>query len=357
MTRGPASTATIAAPTRHADKFASPSLEASDTHREESAARPTPPGRARAEAELARPGLRVSVVIPCYRCAGTIDRALDSVFGQSLPPAEVILVDDGSDDRTLERLHDARARSPGIPVTVVALPANGGPASARNAGWDRAGGQLVAFLDADESWHPMKLREQVSFMEGRPDVQLSSHRAVRLREGASGLDDTGHPPARATERDATRVTLWRLLYRNEFRTCTVIVRRELGFRFPAGQYYCEDFRLWLQMLSKGVTACRLDDVLAYTYKPPFGDSGLSANLVGMERERVRSILAVHREGGLTHVQLGVALCLSSIKFARKVLLANARRLRAPRARHRRSVRVPPLSGDDAPAPPARNRRR
>src|SRR6476469_11194130 len=80
----------------------------------------------------------VSVIVPCYRCAATIDDAIASVVAQTLRPAQVLLVDDGSGDDTLEQLHlVAAAHEPGW-IKVIALPSNGGVSAARNVAWDRA---------------------------------------------------------------------------------------------------------------------------------------------------------------------------------------------------------------------------
>ncbi|MHB1099234.1 MAG: glycosyltransferase family 2 protein, partial [Burkholderiales bacterium] len=106
----------------------------------------------------------VSVIIPCYRCAETIARAVDSVLKQTLPPEEILLVEDcsGDDGNTLAVLHSLQQNNPFI--RVIPLAKNGGPAAARNAGWDAAKQPYIAFLDADDAWHPKKLEIQYSWM-------------------------------------------------------------------------------------------------------------------------------------------------------------------------------------------------
>src|SRR5258706_14692588 len=96
----------------------------------------------------------VSVVVPCYRCADTIERAVRSVAAQTLRPAEVILVDDGSPDGTGAALERLRERFGADWIRIVRLPRNLGSASARNAGWELATQRYVAFLDSDDAWHP-----------------------------------------------------------------------------------------------------------------------------------------------------------------------------------------------------------
>jgi glycosyltransferase involved in cell wall biosynthesis len=100
----------------------------------------------------------VSVVIPCYNAAEHLADALDSVLGQTLPPTQVIVIDDGSTDGSA----DVAARY--LPRIEYERQANHGAASARNAGLRRVRGQFVAFLDADDWWHPRKLEHQVAHL-------------------------------------------------------------------------------------------------------------------------------------------------------------------------------------------------
>src|SRR5262245_43212492 len=98
----------------------------------------------------------ISTIIPAYRAAHTIARALASVLGQTYPSNEILVVDDGSPDDIA-----GAVRPYGERVTLLRKP-NGGAASARNLGLDRARGDLVAFLDADDYWEPHKLERQQS---------------------------------------------------------------------------------------------------------------------------------------------------------------------------------------------------
>lgn len=85
----------------------------------------------------------VTVVIPCFCCASTIKRAVDSVAQQTQKPAEVILVDDASGDNTLEVLHKIANQYSGW-VKVIGLINNQGAANARNVGWDAAAQPYIA---------------------------------------------------------------------------------------------------------------------------------------------------------------------------------------------------------------------
>jgi glycosyltransferase involved in cell wall biosynthesis len=256
----------------------------------------------------------VSVVIPCYRCAKTVRRAVGSIAGQTSPPAELILVDDGSRDDTLDVLRDIqRAFGEGW-VTIVALGENRGVASARNAGWKRASGKYVAFLDADDTWHPRKVEVQFAFMQARPDITLSGHRHLRIADGTPLDRPLLNPGYRMISRG-------HLLLSNQFITPSVMVRRDIAHRFLEGARHMEDHLLWLEIASSGARIARLNEVLAFVYKRPFGESGLSADLVGMEKAELANYRFLKQTGAIGTAEM-LGLCGYSLaKFARRMLIA------------------------------------
>ncbi len=113
------------------------------------------------------PGFDVSVVIPTHDRRDLVGRAIDSVLGQSLPPAEVIVVDDGSGDGTADWLQRAYPQ-----VRLLALSQNRGVSHARNRGIEAAGGDWIAFLDSDDEWLPDKLAAQREALSGDPGARF-----------------------------------------------------------------------------------------------------------------------------------------------------------------------------------------
>jgi glycosyltransferase involved in cell wall biosynthesis len=95
----------------------------------------------------------ISVIIPAYRCADTIERCVDAVLRSTLPPEEVIVVDDCSPDGTLARIEELAQRHPGV-VVAAGTKRNMGPAGARNAGAAVAKGKYLFFLDSDTMVSP-----------------------------------------------------------------------------------------------------------------------------------------------------------------------------------------------------------
>jgi len=110
--------------------------------------------------------MSVSVIIPVYNGESTLIEAVESVRSQASDSLEIIVVDDGSTDRT-----DAVIRTLGPKVRSFRQ-ANAGPAAARNRGLTEARGDRIAFLDADDLWAPGKLARQLDFLERHPEVDV-----------------------------------------------------------------------------------------------------------------------------------------------------------------------------------------
>ena len=218
----------------------------------------------------------VSVVVPCYRCGDTIGDAVASIAAQTRRPAEVLLVDDASGDDTLDALQRVADAYPAGWVKVIASSPNGGPSRARNLGWQQAVQPYIAFLDADDTWVPDKIAWQMAELERDPRIALIAHRMKVAPRGAAPV------PARRAVR-ASVIGRRRLLLNNPFPTASVILRRDLPFRFNERFRRVEDFLLWAQIGFSGYRCVKLNQVLAYWHKPTFGAAGLSGDLDAMHR--------------------------------------------------------------------------
>jgi glycosyltransferase involved in cell wall biosynthesis len=123
---------------------------------------------------------RVSVVIPTFNCAGYLGRALRSALSQSYRDFEILVVDDGSTDDTRELVAQF-----GDAVRYFHR-ANGGLSAARNLGLSHAGGELIAYLDADDLWYPQRLEEGVRFLDAHAECGVV-HSEVTIIDAADAV--------------------------------------------------------------------------------------------------------------------------------------------------------------------------
>lgn len=255
----------------------------------------------------------VSAVVPCWRSGATIHRALASIVDQTLRPAEVLLVDDASGDNTLDTLHALAAQYPHGWIKVIGLEQNLGPGGARNVGWEHASQPLLAFLDADDAWHPRKIEMQYSWMLSYPDVALCGHGTV-----VAGANE--QYPELSPKPRAWRVDFWKMLVSCRFPTRSVMLKRELPFRFE-GKHVTEDYLLWLQVLQSGYKCYRIDAPLAVSFRPDFSPGGYSGQLWRHEKRELAAWRALRKQRLIGPITLAAALSWSLIKYLRRVAVA------------------------------------
>lgn len=260
----------------------------------------------------------VSVVVPCFRCKATIDDAINSIVAQTLPPAEVLLVDDCSGDGTAEVLQNiADSYQPGW-IKVIALPTNAGPSRARNTGWQHAQQPYVAFLDADDCWAPQKLELQMAALEADPTIALIAHRMLIRPRGT---------PAPALQPPVNVETIGRrtLLLRNPFPTASVILRRDLPFRFDENFRRSEDYLLWSQIVFSGHRCARIDQVLAIWNQRESGDIGLSDDFVAVHQARGKMRRKLMQDGLVTRAEYMFASTFGMVAKTRRDLVLRMQR--------------------------------
>lgn len=134
----------------------------------------------------------ISVIIPAYNAEKYLVEALQSVIDQSYEPMEIIVIDDGSTDRTAEVVADFGAEFQYI------YQENSGPAAARNRGLELAAGDIVGFIDADDLWVKNKIELQLPYLLEDPtiDIVLGSIQRfgqLALRHNEKDLEDLSRP--------------------------------------------------------------------------------------------------------------------------------------------------------------------
>lgn len=265
--------------------------------------------------------LPVSVIMPCFQCSNTIQKSFDSILCQTILPKEVILIDDASTDSTLSKLESIKKKyNDLISIKVYSLSENGGPATARNMGWNNADQPYLAFLDADDAWHPKKLEIQMQFMTKDPSVVLSGHKWIVIKK------KFGPEKIKNIDPKVKSISKTRILFSNCFSTPTVILKRNLNFRFQEKKRYSEDYLLWMEIIMSGYKAIFLPINLTFLFKKAYGENGLSSRLWQMEKEELKNYIYLFRDKK-RYLSIAVFfMVVSWFKFIKRIIVCSLRKL-------------------------------
>ncbi len=219
--------------------------------------------------------MKISVVIPSYNRAHTLQRALQSVLAQHSPADEIIVVDDGSSDQTAELLQQ-------YPDVSLIQQNNKGVSAARNRGITAARGEWIALLDSDDEWLPDKLARIRQAQQQHPDILLLHSNEIWIRNGVRvnpmnkhnkyGGDIFQHCLPLCVISPSAAV-----LHRKLFERCGLFKEN-----LPA----CEDYDLWLRICHR-YPVLYLADPLINKYGGH--EDQLSRRYWGMDRFRIQAL--------------------------------------------------------------------
>jgi len=256
----------------------------------------------------------VTVIIPCYKCSETIERAITSILKQTLQPKEVILVNDASPDNTLEKLKEIQLNHPKGWIKIVSLPKNSGPGSARNLGWEISSQPYIAFLDSDDSWHPQKIEIQYNTMLQNKEIAMTAD-AYKI---ISSKDHLECEIKKEGEPSTSQIKKNNILFSNKISTPCVMLKKDIPFRFRANKKYSEDYLLWCEIILSGYTCLKIDSQLTYLYKAAYGESGLSSNLLLMGTGELDSIRKLYQSSKIGLATYIISSAWSAIKLTRRM---------------------------------------
>ena len=187
---------------------------------------------------------KVSVVMPAYNAAATLQASMDSVFAQTHADVELLVIDDCSKDASQDIVQSMAAREPRL--VPIRMSRNSGVAAARNAGIEAATGTHIAFLDSDDRWLPDKLSQQLAHM--RATGTRISYTAYRRYDESGRELSIVRPPAEVGYTD--------MLKSNRIGNLTGVYDRTLGDgRFQRIGH--EDYVFWLAMVRRAGIARRV----------------------------------------------------------------------------------------------------
>jgi glycosyltransferase involved in cell wall biosynthesis len=264
----------------------------------------------------------ITVVIPCYRSDQTIARAISSVVNQSMPPSEILLIEDCSDDegKTRHALLEIQNLYPQCNIRITFLPQNGGPSEARNVGWQNASQPYIAFLDADDSWHPEKLKIQYSWMKAHPEVLITAHESSQFCE--KKLWPINENP------QIIKLKRKRFYIHNPVSLRSIMLRRSMPYRFnPSFRAGAEDYLLWFEMILDGVEIFYIKLILSFSYKNDYGEAGLNGNLWASYCDVLNVYRNLCEKRSINFIAYLCSSFFATLLFAKRIVVVFARKIR------------------------------
>lgn len=221
----------------------------------------------------------VSVITPFYNAENVIERTLESVFNQTYKKIEIVLVDDCSTDNSKDVIQKYLNKH--HEIIYCCQESNQGAGAARNKALEIAKGQYVAFLDADDVWHPEKIEKQINLLKKKDGA--FSYTAIQMVDENDNIIKT-------KRKVREQIDYKFLLHNTMIATSTVVIdRTKLGdFRMPlrrGGQ----DYATWLMLLRDGTVAYGIDEVLE-NYRVGNKDS-----LAGKKGKSVRQVWEIQTQ--------------------------------------------------------------
>lgn len=239
--------------------------------------------------------MQISVVIPTYNRFAVICRAVDSVLRQTRPADEIIVIDDGSTDDTLNKLESRYVQQ----ITIIETPINSGVSAARNTGIKHSRGDWIALLDSDDEWLDTKLAVQVQAL--RQDPHLLCHtEEIWIRNGKRVNPMNKHAKQGGD------------IFEHCLPLCaispsSVLLHKDLidsiG-NFDESLPACEDYDLWLRICSKH---CVLFVETPQLLKYGGHSDQLSRQHWGMDKFRVSALQKILQSNTLSPQQRQLAI--------------------------------------------------
>lgn len=255
----------------------------------------------------------ISVIIPMYNAGHTITAALNSIARQTEGKFEIIIVNDGSTDNSVKQVYSFKKSHPGLQIIIVDKEHEGVSAT-RNIGLRIATGNYIAFLDADDEWHPEKTIKQLAILNKTHDAAFVG---CLYKPGAANA--FAKQPA-----ELRKVSAKDLLFKSFFQTSTVIMKRKVfetvGY-FERSRSHAEERHYFLR--TSALFPCILINENLINYgngKRAFGQSGLSGNLLKMEIGELKNLTYAYRELNMPLFACCNAIIFSLMKFARRILI-------------------------------------
>lgn len=250
----------------------------------------------------------ISVIIPVYNSSKSIEKCLESACNQTFKDFDIIIVDDGSTDNSVEVMKKYfESKQDVIRWKIIRQP-NGGPSKARNNGVKASESEYIAFLDSDDYWSPDHLKRLYDFMSQKKCDFVCTNKTLKHKK-------------------IIKLTIKNMIWHCYVQSSTMLVRRNIFLDcegFNEKKKYSEDYQLWLTICAKKYLAYYIPyrDVFTFENKAIYGQSGLSSNLWAMEQGELDNYKILRDMKCISLLRYLFAIEYSYLKFIiRKIVVS------------------------------------
>lgn len=258
----------------------------------------------------------VSAIVPTYNSSGTLDKALESIFNQTVAVRKVFVVDDASDKDELDNIERIVEKwiDFGLDIKLVINNENMGASYSRNVGIKLSTSEYIAFLDSDDVWHPDKIRIQYGIME-QYCADMCGHRYI------PNLTLETFPIAHVQEIRYRPMRRFRFVLGNPFATPTVMLRKKGSKLFPENLKRAEDYYCWIDNYQRGKVLL-INEYLAGGSKFSYGAGGLSQNVDEMHKSILLCFRMLYKLKRVNLLFLYVASLIEQFKYFIRLIRVN-----------------------------------
>ena len=246
--------------------------------------------------------MKISVVIPAYNAAASIANAIASCLQQSMQPHEIIVVDDASTDNTCDIVAGYKE------VKLLRQKTNQGPSAARNRGIAEATGDVIAFLDSDDTWLPEKLAAIHNVFNEYNEVVYLGHPYLLSKEQSTQKSNI-----------ITALSYIAILLKNPYQPSCLAIRKSMLLRFDESYRYCEDHELSIRVAYQ-YKVHWLQDAYTVLGRPQLSSGGASANVWKMRKGELRLYTSIHKHNILLLPLIPLLWIFSMAKMLRQLIL-------------------------------------
>ena len=193
----------------------------------------------------------ISIILPCYNAENFINETIQSVLNQTYKNFELLIVNDGSDDKSVEIIKSIDDKR----ITLIETDHTGLGSCAINTGIKNATGDFIAIIDADDLWFPEKLAIELSFFESHPDIGMVCSNEFELIEDKQTSQKTSNLVQKQQRTNRFISFKYLFLNTNIVSTSTVVLRKQcladVGMLSELPSYFSVyDYQLWLRVAQK-----------------------------------------------------------------------------------------------------------